>query len=326
MASAKTHEGINLLKGISCIIVIFLHCTFPGILGEGIIYALRFPVPIFFMVSGYFSYYREEQWILSKMKSTFKMIFWTEIFYGIWGILSNFPQTYERFISAVQSPIKTLFCGTIFNGTLWYLYSIFWTWFLLYILRKITSGDKYYLLIPLLLIIQIFGRLYFQNVYNINENIFLFRNAIIFGLPYTLIGSSIAEYEKKIFSEYKELIKFLFISGGICMISEYIISRQYMDSHVSTVLISIGLFLTALAHPKVNRKISKQFVYIGEKLSMWIYLIHLFVIEIITIAVEHTKLADYYLAAMLKPILVCIVACFISWLLYIGQKHQHTST
>lgn len=91
MASAKTHEGINLLKGIPYITVIFLHCAFPRILGEGIIYALRFPVPILFMVSRYFSYYGAEQWILSKMKSTLKMIFRLP-----YTLIGSFSAKYEK--------------------------------------------------------------------------------------------------------------------------------------------------------------------------------------------------------------------------------------
>jgi len=43
----EKNEYLNVLKGIACIVVIFLHCPFPGIVGEGIIYGLRFSVPIF---------------------------------------------------------------------------------------------------------------------------------------------------------------------------------------------------------------------------------------------------------------------------------------
>lgn len=43
----EENKCLFMLKGISCIIVVLLHCPLPGKIGEGIIYALRFPVPIF---------------------------------------------------------------------------------------------------------------------------------------------------------------------------------------------------------------------------------------------------------------------------------------
>ena len=41
------NKSINLLKGIACLIVVLLHCPFPGIVGDAIIYGIRFSVPIF---------------------------------------------------------------------------------------------------------------------------------------------------------------------------------------------------------------------------------------------------------------------------------------
>ena len=50
------NDCLWMIKGISSIIVILFHCPIEGILGEGIIYALRFPIPIFFMSTGSFLY------------------------------------------------------------------------------------------------------------------------------------------------------------------------------------------------------------------------------------------------------------------------------
>ena len=52
----KKHDGINMLKGIACIIVVFLHVPFPGLLGKLISFELNFSVPIFFMISGFFAF------------------------------------------------------------------------------------------------------------------------------------------------------------------------------------------------------------------------------------------------------------------------------
>ena len=41
------NDCLWMVKGVASIIVILFHCPIEGILGEGIIYALRFPIPIF---------------------------------------------------------------------------------------------------------------------------------------------------------------------------------------------------------------------------------------------------------------------------------------
>ena len=42
------------IKGIACIVVICLHCPLPGKIGEAVIYGIRFSVPLFFMITGYY--------------------------------------------------------------------------------------------------------------------------------------------------------------------------------------------------------------------------------------------------------------------------------
>ena len=52
----KDNKLLWILKGISCIIVILFHCPLAGIAGDVIIYSMRFPIPVFLMISGYYSF------------------------------------------------------------------------------------------------------------------------------------------------------------------------------------------------------------------------------------------------------------------------------
>ena len=81
-SSSKENTGLNFLKGIACLIVILLHCPIPGLLGNAIIYGLRFSVPIFFMITGYFSYNKNRKWILKQIKKTLVLIFQGELISG----------------------------------------------------------------------------------------------------------------------------------------------------------------------------------------------------------------------------------------------------
>lgn len=75
----KENKCLNFLKGISCLIVVLLHYPIPGIVGEGIIYGLRFSVPIFFMISGYFCYFHDAEWIKASQRKIIKLLVYSEI-------------------------------------------------------------------------------------------------------------------------------------------------------------------------------------------------------------------------------------------------------
>lgn len=47
---------LDLIKGVACIFVVFMHCEFPGVFGIFVQSIARFCVPFFFMVSGYYCY------------------------------------------------------------------------------------------------------------------------------------------------------------------------------------------------------------------------------------------------------------------------------
>ena len=122
-------NSIYILKAICCIIVIIMHCPFPGVLGRFVTYFLRFPVPVFFIISGYFlkdelhSYKR-------RVFSTLRLIFEGEILCGVVRliILMCNGGNFISFGFNGNSLVGICLFGTVFNGALWYLYASLWTY------------------------------------------------------------------------------------------------------------------------------------------------------------------------------------------------------
>lgn len=55
-SSGRRNHALDFVKGVACIAVVFMHCEFPGRLGTLVQCLVRFAVPFFFMVSGYFCF------------------------------------------------------------------------------------------------------------------------------------------------------------------------------------------------------------------------------------------------------------------------------
>lgn len=317
----KKDPYVNVLKGIACIIVIFLHCPLPGVIGDAIIYGVRFSVPVFFLISGYYSYSKSNKWIFEKAIYILKLLFFSEVFYGIWFIIKEFlicqREIQDVIYMAIMSKniFKVILCGTMFNGTLWYLYAIFWTWILVYLLRKCKLIRNSYILIPLLLVLQIFGRVYVQNYYDINEWVFLFRNALTFGLPFTLLGIWIAENRDSLLEKIDVFGNaFLIIGGFLLVIVEFLVLGQYMDVHISTVIISVGLFLYAIRLKEIKWGWLRIFEWIGIRWYTWVYIFHMFFVELLEIVYRWFEIENR-LFLFIKPFLVVILASILAELI-----------
>ena len=315
----RKNQYIDILKGISCIIVVCLHCPFPGLLGEGIIYGLRFSVPIFFMISGYFSYSKSEKWIINKAFYILRLLVFTELFYGIWEIIQECILRGNKFQTVItdnilnKNVIQIIFCGTFFNGTLWYLYAMFWTWIIIWFFRKKGWLNKAFLLIPLLLFIQILGRLYIQNNYDINKYVILFRNAFTFGLPFALLGIWMAGNQDKLLKNISSLCNWgIIISGFLLIVVEFLVVGQYMDTHISTVIISFGLFLYAIRQKGEVHKCFRILLRIGSVWYVWIYLLHIFVSGVLRELYGRFQIENSAIGKYAFPILVIIFSCLCS--------------
>lgn len=272
----EENKCLFMLKGISCIIVVLLHCPLPGKIGEGIIYALRFPVPIFFMISGYYSFFKQDYFTRAKKMLIF--IVQAELIAGIISLICfcmGQDQYNPLMILAKTNWLKTLLFGSVFNGTLWYLYAMFWGWIVFCLISKINKGFEllYWSVIPLL-VFHVLARIYITEYSDIEKYIFLFRSAVLFGVPFLGIGRFIAEYKKMVAEGSKRIRgEVLILTGMFLMVIEYLLWHRYMDFQVSTFFTSVGLVVFALQHPGWNPLIicSK----IGKDISKYIYILHM---------------------------------------------------
>lgn len=146
--------------------------------------------------------------------------------------------------------------------------------------QKYISIFQQVFVVVILLMGEIFGRLICQTYADINEWIWIFRSALLYGIPFVSIGRLVRQYENRILERFTMKICSI---GGILFyllaFTEYIVLKQYLDVYASTVLLSVAIFVFAL-YFKYTKNM-KLICWIGRNLSGNMYLLHLPCIEII---------------------------------------------
>ena len=326
MDTKQRNWRFDYLKGIACIIVILLHVPLPGIIGDGIIYACRFSVPIFFMITGYYTEKKDNRWIFNKIRQLLSKLLIAEVFYGIWKLFLHIVmdgKTISEFfenVAFLKNPVKTVFCGSFFNGVFWYIYAVIWAYVLVVLLRKVKwiFNDLFCIISSLILIvIMVAGRFVLQNLIDINDYTFLFCNALVFGLPMMMIGMFFSRNENSIKEQIslKKNVLMLF-AGLMVMVAEYIFSRQYMDFHFSTLIISLSVFLFAFVYDKNSIFLKKLFTVIGQKLSLWIYLDHMFANQLCQVIANYFGVLENKIYRYIHPFIVIILSIVIAYIIY----------
>lgn len=314
------YESLNTLKGLACIGVVLMHCSFPGLFGKIVSYCFRFDVPIFFMISGFFLFSIDKKIISKKIKKQIrkiaKMMIFCFVFYGLIDFFVNCYIDYnipiEKWITNVFNisnlPRKILF-GTFFNGTLWYLYALIWSYILLSLFFNYSNNSKLIIFISFLFIFHIVTRIFVK--YHNYDWYFAnyWRSCLLFGIPFILLGFIIAKYMNILIKIKNNTLIIAAILGFMFQFMEYFLYKQALDFYFGTILYSISLFILAIKYPltKYNLLIN----HIGENLSMYIYIIHIAII----ISLSHLY-SIFDISPFLKPILAVFASILVAQLYY----------
>lgn len=189
-----TISSIYLLKSIACFFVVACHVPLLGSYKDYILGPfLYICVPIFFMISGFFTNLSKEN-IGNNAKKTvklLKLIFFVNLVY-IMSVYFN----HGFMIRSIDDVVKMFLFGNIVSGHLWYLSAYFVSFVILYI-SVYFIGDRHVIFLPFLALAGLALSSYnilFSNILD-STNVL---NAIFTGLPYMAIGYCFRKYNMKI--------------------------------------------------------------------------------------------------------------------------------
>lgn len=293
---------LDLLKAAACIGVVFTHVTFPGIWGKAVMRAAGFAVPVFCMTAGYFAWGRDSKAIRRRLFRILGILLaGYMLYFGYNAFISLRAGTLASWLDEnfdILTPVRYLvFCDVGFAVHLWYLIAMAETYVLWSFALKRRWQQKLEAMLPILLLLQFVLVIYCDSLdlpwaYQTN---FLLR-----ALPWFLIGykirKSMEEHEAKAdvmqdklcpessgaqpvgYDNAAALNKTGFLTAMIVTGLALAVLPSVLDWKVKLNVIgyvpySLGLFLLAVRKPDKNA--FRFLEYIGDRLSLYIYVLHI---------------------------------------------------
>ena len=204
----ERNYSIDILKIISACFVVFIHIQFPGTVGGIANCMARFAVPIFFAISGYFCYGASADKIKKRLFYIIKVAVFANLIYFIWNcycayvidndgigdyIIENFEyREIARWIFMEEG---------LFSGHLWYLSSLIIMYMIIYTYIKFyekSARVSYNIMYIVALIGFMINVIFSVKEIGIGteDEYFLYRNSLFFGMPMFMMGLGLHEYKK----------------------------------------------------------------------------------------------------------------------------------
>lgn len=304
--------SLNFIKFIAIIAVICIHCQLNYIGTKGlVINALsRFAVPIFFLISGFFSYYANNSQAMIKYRN--RIIRLVKLFV-IGNILYLGFDIYTCKISDFSSIVSVFDLNHLFNYIfldvspwgvhLWFILALIYCYVLYYILTKINiSPQSLYKYVPILVLFALFLGEFTQKM-GINFPIGYYRNFLFMGLPFFTLGFFLHEKDKILINFSNLSLISLAAFGFLLTILEVLVVGK-SDIFVGTIIFAVSIFIWCIKNPnKLKFGVTE---FIGGKLYALIYILHFLIVQCINSNLGY-----------LRPIIAFIVAVIVSSIIYI---------
>ncbi len=270
-------------KFIAAILVIFIHCMFPGNVGIIIKNIARFAVPLFFIISGYYwkSSHKNDgdnKKNKRRINRALRLLLYSVLLYGIVNVtLSFFSGSIHSFITSI-SDIHNWIYLIVFNyttpflgvGHLWYLLALLYVYFLIVIVEK-RNLWRLANILSVIILIMTFVIEYTSFFTSSNIPGFYYRNWLCIGFPMFVLGRFISEH-KDFFSKID--LRICSIIYIILFVIETLLFNDSLEILVNSLVACLIIMCLSIKNPNID-----LYSICGKKYSQWIYIYHyLFVI------------------------------------------------
>lgn len=285
-SKVKTNVSLNFIKCIAILGMVCIHCSYYklGDFGFTVDALSRFCVPIFFLISGFFSYYADRTYAMEKYKTRIiRLVVLLIIALVLYYVVYNFLGIRHIDIASLLS-IGALFKYIVFNVSpvgmhLWFIQALIYCYAIYFLMGKFNIRfEKLYYLIPVLLIMNLFlGEISVLIGFDVDPA--YYRNFLFTGLPFFTLGYLIRQKEYIVKEKFSNAFTVIAIVASLILIViESFYVRKVIDLYVGTILFSTLLLIYCANNPlKLNIKL---FTWIGANLYTPMYIFHVMCINI----------------------------------------------
>ena len=300
-------------------------CTLPGVPGEIIKGIARFAVPLFFLISGYFAYGREDAVLRRREIHILRLYVGAVAVYYLWAAIRYFLS--QRTFAQMGAELfpdggRTVSDLLFFNRTamaphLWFMGALVYCYLFYRLLARKRLEERTYLLIPVLLAANLLlgeGR----GLTGIAVPVRWIRSFWLTGFPFFLWGSWFACREKQGGLQLHRGAGMALVAGGMLLSSVECLWSGYDELYVGSILTAGGLFSLALAFADLGK--GSLLARIGERDSANIYLWHMLLRNFAALAFLMAGVYETMACQLLMPFLVGAASTALAELMYRRKK------
>lgn len=315
------NHKLNLLKGFACMGVVFMHVAFPGMFGKIVSIASAYATPIFFMIAGYYAWGNGTAVVKRRLIKIIKIFVYAyTLFFALRVAVAI--MNYEigvLWLSKLfnwKTAIKCIcFCTIDFAIPLWYLIAMIETYIVWYFLVKNQKEQFALKILPVLFVMQILSTSYCETM---QLAWFWKINFLTQAMPWFLLGYYMHTKKAEKFRNLdSHKLVILAVVGCTIAVIPTVFSLPFKFNVVGYIPYVFGLFTLSLKNP--YNSVCKVIEYIGEKLSLNIYIFHILINRVIDVICRGVLGIDTEGSGWpwCRPIIVLTCTIFASWVVHI---------
>lgn len=328
-------KEVHFLRVLCAIILLFItytHYYVPYEYNDIIFGVGRFAIPVFFMISGYFSYSKDghsEKSLGRKTLHILYLLIFLKVLYLVLDVIY-----YSAGVIDLDYLINSFFLWTDSTSHAWFLYSlvlVYVFWWLLY--RYKVDFQKTYPLVFIILFLDILfaeilpmmGVGYIGDVttVKIGETIYPF-----IGLPFFIIGYYLHRNKEKVDAKLSAKTLGVLIIIGVLLSLPETLAVPTSNLYIGSIILGISAFLICFWVPE-DRLRSKFFEFMGRSLMPWLYVFYPGVIFFLkNVALKPWADIEWFYYG-LGPFIAVAMNIVLAYLMYLllkkvkGNKKKH---
>ena len=269
----ERNHYLNLLKCMACVAVVLIHVRFPGEVGTVLAYLSSWAVPLFMMISGYFAFDCDENTIRRRLIRMVRILVFGWVVFMVVNILfawkDHYLMSWLKEAFGWTFPMKILvFCSIKGALPLWYLIAMTETYLLWWFVVRKNAENKAVKWTWLLFVLSVSADLAFLLLGVNSEFSILF---VLKALPWFMLGYWLKSRTGRwslgrlwAWIAAGGLFSLLLVSVGEPL---YVMIGSFFSAMTTPALLMLGM-------RNESHRVPRFLSFIGDKLSLYIYIFH----------------------------------------------------